>query len=107
MTVNVVGRSGNKSTVGGETVNVVPAAGLGVGVPVTAPLPHEPSNAAMHAARKKVTTRQIILFIFTKTLYLVLRHHSNNIAKVLARIGILSKCLTATIILARHEARHH
>ena len=91
--VNVVGRSGNKTAVGGETAKGVPAAGSGAGGALTAPLPHAPSKTTQEANNNSVAPRPIIRFIFTKTPFLKLRHYSNNMAKVLVNIGILAKCL--------------
>ena len=71
----------------GDSVNVI----AGSLEDETAPLPQELSASAKHVARRKIAPRPIILLIFTKTPYPVLRHHSNKMAKVLASIGILSK----------------
>ena len=93
MTVKVVDKSANKFTVDGETAYAVPADGSGGGGALTAPLPHEPRNTEQQADNSRAAPCWNILFIFTKTPFPVLRHHCNSIAKVLASVRILSKCL--------------
>jgi hypothetical protein len=105
VTVNVVGRSGKRSAVGGETATGVPAAGSVGGGAVTAPLPQEPSKDTRMAARKSATPRSNRRFIITKLSFRVVRHHRNNVAKVLASIGILPNARSLFIIRASCNPR--
>ena len=88
-------------TLAGDTASTI----VGSDEDETAPLPHELTNTATQVASSRVVPRQIILFIFTKTPFLMLRHHSNNTAKVLVTIGILPKCTSQIIMLAWRVTR--
>ena len=94
---NVAGTPEYAVALDGDIANVK----VGSDADETAPLPHELSSTAKPAASRRVAPRPMILFIFTKTPSPVLRQHRNNIGKVLASIGILSKRADGNIIRAR------
>jgi hypothetical protein len=91
--------------VDGVTVSGVPAAGSGAGVPLTAPLPHEFRNIAQQTDISIAAACANGRLVITGIPLSVLKHHSNNIAKVLAAIRILSNCTGKNTIRARRAAR--